>query len=75
VLAAIHYAKGEYADAKKYIDLAQRTGSKDAYMRCVAGMIAIRSGDAKAGKALLAASFKSDPYQQNAFALEARKAI
>ncbi len=75
VLAAIHYAKGEYAEAKKYIDLAQRTGRKDAYMRCVAGMIAMKSGDAKAGKAMIAASFKSDPYQEHALVTVARKAI
>ena len=74
-LAAIHYAKGDFDDAKKYIDLAQRTGSKDAYLRCVAGLVAMKNGDAKSGKQLIASAWKTDPFMQQPLALEARKLV
>ena len=74
-LAAIHYAKGDAATAAGFIARAKRTNSKDAYVQCLEGLITAKNGDAAKGKALVAESFKSDPYQSHPFAAEARRMI
>ncbi|HRH38123.1 MAG TPA: hypothetical protein PK760_07255, partial [Flavobacteriales bacterium] len=74
-LAAIRYAKGETAPAAINIALAKATGSQDAYMQCLAGLIMIKNGETLKGKALVVASFKRDPYQNHPFVAEARQVI
>ncbi len=71
-LAAIHYAKGDAATAAGFIARAKRTNSNDAYLQCLDGLITAKNGDASKGKALIAESFKLDPYQHHPFAEEAR---
>ncbi|MEO8066711.1 MAG: tetratricopeptide repeat protein [Flavobacteriales bacterium] len=72
LLAGIYYTKGDLENAGMHLVKARRTGTKDAYTTCLAGLVALKSGDTKAGKALIAQAFKTDPYQMHVFAAEAR---
>ena len=74
-LAAVYYAKGEPEAAMNYIKAAQRTGSKDPYLMCLNGLLLIKQGEPAQGKALIAESLKIDPYQNHAFAAEAKKLV
>lgn len=74
LLAGIHYRKGDLENARVQMMKARRTGTRDAYTTCLAGLIALKGGDTKGGKALIAQAFKTDPYQMHAFAAEAAQA-
>ncbi len=74
-LAAIHLAMGDPEAAANDVALAQRTGSKDAYLMCIDGLVTMKRGEVAKGKALIKASFGIDPYQNHAFAAEARKMV
>jgi tetratricopeptide (TPR) repeat protein len=75
VLAAIHYARGDMAKAAEHIALAQRTGSKDAYLMSLDGLVRSKQGEVVKGRELVAASFRIDPYQNHPFTAEALKLI
>jgi pentatricopeptide repeat protein len=74
-LAAIHLAMGDPDAAAKDIAVAERTGSKDAYLMCIDGLVMTRKGETAKGKALIKESLRMDPYQTHAFAAEARKLV
>ena len=73
LLASLYYAMNDMGSASTSLAKAQRTGSTDAMLQCLAGLLAVKKGDATAGKALIRASFELDPYQMHLFAEEARK--
>lgn len=75
LLAGTYYAKGDVDNARMHLVKARCTGSKDAYLTCLAGLLAIKEGEQAKGRALIAEALKTDPYQQHAFAEEARKAL
>lgn len=75
LLAAVHYARGDLANARAHLALAQRTGSTDPKLRCLAGLIAIAAGERSSGKALIAAALKDDPHQNHHLVAAARRAI
>ncbi|MBL0044496.1 MAG: hypothetical protein IPP33_08890 [Flavobacteriales bacterium] len=74
-LAAVNYAKGDLTAAAKFIAVAQHTGSKDPYLMTLNGLVLVKQGDAAKGKQLILESLKADPYQNHAFAAEAKKLV
>ena len=75
LLAGVYFAKGDLGSARMHLVKARRTGTKDAYTLCVAGLVAAKSGDAKAGKALIVEAFRRDPQQMHAFTLEGKRML
>ncbi|MFZ1688278.1 MAG: hypothetical protein WAU70_12685 [Flavobacteriales bacterium] len=75
LLAAVYYAKGDIDNARMHLVKARRTGTKDAFTTCLAGLVAQKSGDAKAGNALIREAFKADPYQMHVFTAEAGRSL
>ena len=73
LLAGVYYAMGDLDNARMHLVKARRTGTKDAYTTCVAGLVAAKSGEAKVGKSFIAQAFKTDPHQLHAFTEEARR--
>ena len=63
------------APAAKDVALAQRTGSKDAYLMCLDGLVTMKRGEVAKGKALIKQSLEIDPYQNHTFAAQARKVV
>ena len=54
---------------------AERTGSRDAYLMCIHGLVLLKKGERAKGTALLRESLERDPYQNHAFAVEARNLV
>ncbi len=75
VLAAIHYAQGYITKAEADLAQAERTGSRDAYLMCIHGLVLLKKGERAKGTALLRESLERDPYQNHAFAVEARNLV
>ncbi len=75
VLAAIHYAKGNMQKAAEHIALAQRTNSQDAYLMCLDGLVHVGQDKVATGRELIAASLRTDPYQEHPFIAEARTLV
>ncbi|MBK7555479.1 MAG: hypothetical protein IPI55_12990 [Flavobacteriales bacterium] len=61
LLAGVYYAKGDLGNARMHLVKSRRTGSKDAFTLCVAGLVSAKSGDAKVGKALDLRSLRTGP--------------
>lgn len=61
-VAWVHYRRGEFAEANKYIDKALRTGSKNPVLLCRAGLIKIKAGQNEKGAALINESVRVNPY-------------
>ncbi len=74
-MAAILYAKGDLGGAQTHLDMAKATGSKNADLLLVHGLITAAKGDKAAGKKLVKEAFKRDPYLQHALAAEGRSMI
>lgn len=71
-MAATQLMNAEPKDAQRYSVGSLRTGSTDALTLCIAGIAAVKNGDSKGGKALIAKAWKIDPYLQHPLALSAR---
>lgn len=75
MLAAIHYAQGYITKAEADLARAERTGSKDAYLMCIHGLVLLKKGERAKGMALIRGSLERDPYQNHAFAAEVRELV
>lgn len=62
VLAWVLYKKGNFTEAKKYMDEAMRLGTRDARLYYHAGMIALALDDKEKGKEYLEKSLEINPY-------------
>ena len=71
-MAATQLMNAEPEDALRYSVGSLRTGCTDALVLCIAGTAAVKNGDSKGGKALIAKAWKIDPYLQHPLALRAR---
>jgi tetratricopeptide (TPR) repeat protein len=61
-LAWVHYKRGEYADAERYISVAMRTGSKNPVLLYQAGLIAMKSGHRQQGIAWINEALQLNPF-------------
>jgi tetratricopeptide (TPR) repeat protein len=61
-LAWVHYKRGEYAEAQKYMTVARRTNSQNPVLLCRAGLILSKTGKATEGRALIEKAVKTAPY-------------
>ncbi|GAB4417136.1 MAG: hypothetical protein OHK0039_27120 [Bacteroidia bacterium] len=75
VMAAICLRQGEVAQARKHLDVALRTGTRNAELLCLAGLVAIGEGKRQEGMKLLAESFQRDPYQDHGQAAQAKQLL
>lgn len=72
LMAAVHYKRGELAKAKQYLEVAMRTNSQNPELLCLAGLIYVHNQEMSKGKQLIQQVFQTNPYQDHAFAGEAR---
>jgi tetratricopeptide (TPR) repeat protein len=61
-LAWVHYKRGEYAEAQKYIAVARRTNSQNPVLLCRAGLILSKTGQPAEGRALIEKAVQVAPY-------------
>jgi tetratricopeptide (TPR) repeat protein len=61
-LAWVHYKRGEYAEAQKYMTVARRTNSQNPVLLCRAGLILSKTGQPAEGRALIEKAVKTAPY-------------
>ncbi|NEN25132.1 tetratricopeptide repeat protein [Cryomorpha ignava] len=74
-LALIYYEEGNIDEAAKYLSKAMATNSKDPELYSLKGLIAIKRGDATAGKRIIRESFKTNPWQEAITTDEAKEAV
>ena len=74
-LAGIHYMRGDYAAAQMHLTKAQATGSQSPSLQTLAGLIHLAVDESSEGKAALAASFATNPYQMGKLADLGRAAL
>ena len=61
-LAWVHYKRGEFKDAQKYMTVARRTHSQNPVLLCRAGLILSKNGQPAEGRALIEQAIKTAPY-------------
>ncbi|MBC7923167.1 MAG: tetratricopeptide repeat protein [Ferruginibacter sp.] len=61
-LAWVHYKRGEFTEAAKYIDVARRTKSQNPVLLYRAGLIQLKNGSTDGGLALLRKALATNPY-------------
>ena len=69
-LAWVHYKRGEYTEAQKYMQVARRTNSQNPVLLCRAGLIMAKNGQAAAGHALIEKVLTRTPYLSPELAAE-----
>ena len=74
-LAWVHYKRGEYAEAQKYMQVARRTNSQNPVLLCRAGLILTKLGQAAEGQALIEKSLKPAPYLDAEVEAEGKKLL
>ncbi|MBK9981913.1 MAG: tetratricopeptide repeat protein [Saprospiraceae bacterium] len=74
-LAWVYYKKDDLNYAKKYIEVAMKTGSKNPTLLCRAGLIYGKSGDAAKGKELITAALDKNPGINEQLKREAQKFV
>ena len=74
-LAMVYYKKNEFAEAKEYLKVANKTNRKDPELLCLSGLISYKSGDKNAGLKLIRASFDMNPFQREDLSIEAKKLL
>jgi tetratricopeptide (TPR) repeat protein len=74
-LAWVHYKRGEYADAQKYMQVARRTNSQNPVLLARAGLILAKNGKATEGQALIEKSLKTAPYLNPELAAESKSLL
>lgn len=60
-LAWVYYNKNDFANAKKYVEVALKTNSKNPTLLCRAGLIYAKSGDEAKAKELIKSALDSKP--------------
>ncbi len=71
-LAWVHYKRGEFADAQKFMQVALRTHSQNPVLLCRAGLIATKTGQPAQGQALIARALAINPYLSPELAAEGK---
>jgi tetratricopeptide (TPR) repeat protein len=61
-LAWVHYKRGEYAEAQRYMQVARRTNSQNPVLLCRAGLILTKIGKVAEGQALISKALATAPY-------------
>ncbi|QKG52943.1 tetratricopeptide repeat protein [Hymenobacter sp. BRD67] len=61
-LAWVHYKRGEFKEAQKYMQVARRTNSQNPVLLCRAGLILSKNGQPAEGRALIEKAVKTAPY-------------
>jgi len=74
-LAAILCAQGNLSEAQVHLDLAKKTGSKNADLLLIEGLIKTAKGDKAAGKKLVKEAFQRDPYLQHPLAVAGHSVV
>lgn len=74
-LAWVHYKRGEYADAQKYMQVALRTHSQNPVLLCRAGLIATKAGQPAQGQALITKALAINPYLSPDLAAEGKQLL
>jgi tetratricopeptide (TPR) repeat protein len=74
-LAWVHYKRGEYAEAHKYMQVARRTNSQHPVLLGRAGLILAKNGKAAEGQALIEKSLKTAPYLNPELAAESKSLL
>ena len=64
-MAWVYYTKGNFSEAKKYMDKALRMGTKNAELLAHAGQIEMAAGNTKLASELIAKSKKINPNMPN----------
>jgi tetratricopeptide (TPR) repeat protein len=71
-LAWVHYKRGEYAEAQKYMQVARRTHSQSPTLLCRAGLILNKNGQPGQGQALISKALTTMPYLDPELAAEGK---
>jgi tetratricopeptide (TPR) repeat protein len=74
-LAWVHYKRGEYADAQKYMQVALRTHSQNPVLLCRAGLIATKAGQPAEGQAMITKALAINPYLSPDLAAEGKNLL
>ena len=74
-LAWVHYKRGEYADAQKYMAVARRTNSQNPVLLCRAGLILTKTGKLAEGQALITKALNTAPYLNPEVEAEGKKML
>ena len=74
-LAWVHYKRGEYADAAKYMKVARRTNSQNPVLLCRAGLILVKNGQKAEGQALITKALNTAPYLNPDVEAEGKKML
>lgn len=74
-MAWVHYKRGEFAEAQKYMQVARRTGSKNSVLLCRAGLILSKLGKTAEGQALIENSLRTAPYLNPEVEAEGKKML
>lgn len=75
VMAAIYYKKQDYNKALPYLQKAMRTGTQDASLLCLEGLVNYKTGQMGKGKELLRQSFAINPFQNNSIGMEGKQLL
>jgi tetratricopeptide (TPR) repeat protein len=74
-LAWVHYKRGEFAEAQKFMQVARRTHSQSPTLLCRAGLILAKNGQAAAGHALIEKVLTKTPYLSPELAAEGKNML
>ena len=74
-MAWVHYKRGEFAEAQKYMQVARRTKSQNPVLLCRAGLIATKAGQPAEGQALIAKALSLNPYLSPELAAEGKQLL
>jgi tetratricopeptide (TPR) repeat protein len=74
-MAWVHYKRGEFAEAQKFMQVARRTNSQNPVLLGRAGLILTKVGQAAAGQTLIEKSLHTAPYLNPELAAEGKKLV
>jgi tetratricopeptide (TPR) repeat protein len=74
-MAWVHYKRGEYAEAQKYMTVARRTNSQNPVLLGRAGLILTKTGRVAEGQALITKALATAPYLDMEVTAEGRKML
>ncbi len=74
-MAWVHYKRGEYPQAAKFMQVARRTHSQNPTQLCRAGLILLKTGQEAAGQELIRQALAINPYLETELATEGRKLL
>lgn len=64
-MAWVHYKKGDYKEANKYITSALKTNSQNPILLCRAGLIKIKSEEKEKGEAFIKKAIETNPFMSD----------